>query len=952
MRLNLAPPSRSWTRARSHRLIAGLGAAVLLVGGLSTSLSVPAFTLLAPSALAVTEATVAHPIAVRTLEGIGEYRLPNGLQILLVPDASKPVVTVQLTVRAGALQDPAGASGAMHVLEHLMFRARQGQGPAYASIAQRGIRANATTAHDRTTFMASFAADAAVQRWYLGWLAGAFADGAIEPEQMTGELGAIRNEMQGAQGFALGVAIDAAIWTLYSGQGYGRAPIGRLTEIESFDASRLAALRARHYRPDNATLIVAGDFQTEETLLTIAQDFGALPQGTEQPVEESRSGHSSNASAAQSLVLVRPGVGPMIMAATPGPAARDGDAAAARLLVYALTREPSGPLNRRLVDAGIAARVMGQARAQVDGGTLLFAAQPAAGREPAAVAEALRVALTDAVALTTEQVEQARYGWMAEWRRRFNDPERLAEDLSEATGRGDWRLHLADYARMRTLDQEDLRRVASDWLRAPLVVTLLSSDAPAKPVARASTGTVSLPEQQTGAAAATLAARGLAASFDTAAKVRPQTRVLADGRLALSVTQRPQRGGAVLARLAIPMLAAASSQEQTRAAGLMAAMLGTFRTTSGGAPAFQFELDRIETGLSVGFFRQELLIDIQTSAIQFDAAMARVRALLETGRFEEDALESEKRKWRGRLERASQDPSARLGELLSRHGNPHGQGDVRYAPTIEEEIGSLQRVGLADVDQAWTALLPLRGVRMAIVGEIDLAAAAAAADRHLKPLLATDGPGAPELVDDLRQAPAPETLIWRGAGSDSAFLSWVAFLPLREGERDALALALANRMFGQQGSGRLWRRLREREGLSYGAWSELDWNGTAPSSWWRASASFAVSDIRRVERILAEELDMAARDGFGGDELALAKTGYLQEQRRLAAQPGRLLGRQLEALRIDALEFDRPLKQRIAELSLEDVNAAWRRHIRPDRLVRAVAGNVPEETSAAPAATR
>jgi zinc protease len=951
MRLTYAAPSHLAARARSRGRGLGLGAAVLFATGLLTSLSVPAVAA-APSAPAVAEAAVAHPVLVRTLDDISEYRLPNGLQVLLVHDASKPVVAVQLTVRAGALQDPPGASGAMHFLEHLMFRARPDQGPAYAAIAQRGIRANATTSHDRTTFTASFAADAAVQRWYLGWLAGAFADGAIEPGQLTAELGAIRNEMQGAQGFALGVAIDSAMWTLYAGQGYGRAPIGRLTEIESFDTSRLAALRARHYRPDNATLLVAGAFEVEETLQTIARDFGALPRGTEQPVAESRAAPSQEATTAQSLVLVRPGVGPMVMAATPGPAARDADATAARLLAYALTREPSGLLNRRLVDAGIAARVLGQARTQAEGGTLLFAAQPAAGKEPATVAEALRLALTDAVALTPEQVEQARYGWMAEWRRRFNDPERLADDLSEAAGRGDWRLHLADYARMRTLKQDDLRRVASEWLGAPLVVTLLPTGAQAGPAARASTGVVVLPEQQAGAAKATRSARPLAAPFEAAAAVRPQTKMFADGRLAVSVARRPQRGGAVLARLAIPMLAATSSQEQTRAAGLLAAMLGTFRTTPGGAEAFQYELDGIETGVTVGFFRQELLIGIQTSASQFDAAMARVRTLLEPGRFEEDALEAEKRKWRGRLDRASQDPPTRLGELLSRYGSPYGQSDVRYVPTIEEEIASLQRVGLADIEQARAALLPLRAVRVAVVGEIDMATAAAAMERHLKPLLADGGSRAPELVDDLRQAPTPTTLIWRGGGADSAFLTWAAFLPLREGERDALALALANRMFGQQGSGRLWRRLREREGLSYGAWSEIDWNATAPSSSWRASASFAVSDLRRVEQALTDELDMVEREGFSADELALAKTGYLQEQQRFAAQPGWLMNRQLLALRIGAWAADAPLEQRIAALSVEDVNAAWRKHIRADRLVRAVAGKVPEETSAAPAPAR
>ena len=949
MRLKPAVPSRAWMRARTSGWRVGLRAAVLFAGGLLTSLPAPAASPSAPAAApAVARAAVVQPVPVRTLDGISEYRLPNGLQILLVPDASKSVVTVQLTVRAGALQDPAGASGAMHLLEHLVFSARVGEGRASAEIAQRGIRANATTSHDRTTFVASFAADPAVQRWYLGWLAGALTGGPIEPAQMTGELGAIRNEMQGAQGSGLGVAIETAMWTLYAGQGYGRAPIGRLAEIASLDPARLAALRARHYRPDNATLVVAGAFETEEALRAIAQDFGALPPAAGQPAAETRPAPSPEVSTAQSLVLERPGVGPMLMAVTPGPQARDGDAAAARLLSYALTREPSGLLNRRLVDAGIAARVMGQTRAQADGGTLLFAVQPAAGQAPAAVAEALRAALADAAALTPEQVEQARHGWMAEWRRRFNDPERLADDLSEAAGRGDWRLHLADYARMRTLGVDDLRRVASDWVRTPLVVTLLPAAAPAAP-ARTPSVAVALPEQTPGAAKAARSAAALAAPFDAAADISPQTRMLADRRMALSVVRRPQRGGAVVARLSVPILAANSSQEQTRAAGLMAAMLGTFRTTPGGAPAFQLALDRIETGVSVGFFRQELLIDIQTSTGQFDAAMARVRALLEADRFDEDALEGEKRKWRGRLERAAQDPTARLEELLSRHGNPYREDDVRYAPTIEEEMASLQRVGLADIEQARAALLPLRGVRMAVVGDIDPAAAAAAMERHLKPLLAAGGPAAPELVvDGLRPAPAPATLIWRSTAADSAFMSWAAYLPLREGEPDALALALANRMFGQQGSGRLWRRLREREGLSYGAWSQLDGNAAAPSSSWRASASFAASDLRRVEQALSEELDRVEREGFGADELALAKTGYLQEQRRLAAQPGRLLGRQLDALQAGAPARDAPLAQRIAGLSLEDVNAAWRQYIRADRLVRAVAGNVPEQTPPAP----
>lgn len=918
-----------------------LGAALLLGVALGVALGTLPALAAAASAPAAATGAQAQPVPVRILEDIREYRLPNGLQVLLVPDASKPAVAVQLTVRAGALQDPPDASGAMHLLEHLIYRPRQGQEWAQAAIAQRGIRANATTAHDRTTFTASFAADPALQRWYLDWLADAFADSALDQELVRSAVGPVRNEMQGAQNFGLGVAIDTALWGLYAGRGYGRAPIGRLAEVEAIDAARLSALQARYYRPDNATLVLAGAFDPDDTLRSIAESFGALARPAEPlPVATNP---AQEWAGAQSLVVQRPGVGPMVMAAAPGPSARDADAPAARLLAYALTRDPSGLLNQRLVDGGIAARVLGQARTQAAGGTLLFAAQPAAGQDPAAVAQALRQALVDAASLTPEQVELARYGWMAEWRRRFNDPERLADDLSEAAGRGDWRMHLADYAAIRSLKHEDLRRVAGQWLSAPMLLSLLPASAPP---AVAAAAPLVLPEQ--GAGGKRASSSSAPSSADTLP--RAQTRTLADGRLALSVLRRPQRGGAVVARLAIPMLPAGATQEQTRAAGLLAAMLGTYRGTAEGADAFQFALDRIETGVSVGFFSQELLIDINTSAERFDAAMARVRALLASERFPQELLDVEKRKWRGRLDRAAQDPPARLGELLARHGSPYGADDVRYVPTIEEEVASLERVGLAEIAQARAALLPLRGARIAVVGDLDPAAAAAALERHLKPLLAANGARAPQLVDDRRQAPPPATLLWRAGGGDGAFLSWAAFLPLREGERDALALALANRIFGQQGSGRLWRRLRDRDALSYGAWSEIDWNATAPSASWRASASFAPGDLRRVEAALREELRLAARDGFTAEELAQAKAGYLQEQRRFRGQPGRLLSRQLHALRTGAPVADDASEAVVTALGLDEVNAAWRRYIREDQLVRALAGNLPEDAAAAPAA--
>ncbi|MEW6703785.1 MAG: insulinase family protein [Pseudomonadota bacterium] len=923
----------------------GLGAAVLLSLALATN---------ALGAEAVNGAVIPAPRAapgsqarlVRVLEGVAEYSLENGLQVLLVPDATRLITTVHLTLHTGAASDSPGESGAMHLLEHLMFRTRPGRQPSRGEIAQRGIRANATTTYDRTTFFASFAADTATQRWYLNWLADAFEDGTIEPGQLAAEWAAIRNETQVSQSAALTVASNAANAALYGPQGYGRPPIGRAAEIERLDAHRLTAIRAQYYRPDNATLIVAGAIDPTRTLREIEQAFGkrTSPPRTPvpKPVPAGTSTPSATSESTLSVAIERAGVGPLLVAAAPGPSARHADAPAAKLLVFALTREPSGPLHHRLVGNGVASRVLGQARVLSNEGALLFALQPAPGATLAAAQQALQSALSELEMMPAEQVERARHGWMAEWRRRYNDPERLAEDLSEAVGRGDWRLHFADYQRMRSLDAAELHRVASRWLtaRPPLFVTLqptaLSSAAPSpaafslEPLLAGLQGTNEAPK---------VASDALANGLDF------QALELVRGRVTLSVARHRLRGQAIHARLAIPVLGAASSQVQTRSAGLMAAMLGAFDTAPGGPEAFQFGLDKIETSLSVGFFRQELFIDLQTTRAHFDEAMERVRQLLGSGPLDEAALARQKRQWSGRVERAMQDPSVRLDELLSRHGNTHLNTDVRYVPTLEEELASLRDVRLPDVERVRDALRPLRGLRLAVVGDMDTASVAKSLERHLLPLLAVRRSDvAPTLVDDERKPPPPAALVSPMQGTDVAVLGWAAFLPLRESSRDALALSLGNRIFGQPGSGRLWRRLRERDALSYGAWSQLDWNPFSASSWWRASVTFAAQDIARVQRALEEELEAVERNGFTPEELALAKIGFVNERRLLAFQPSWLLRRQLDSGRSDTpVKSERHIEQDIADMHLDDVNRAWRHYIRAQALVRGVVGNLPRE---------
>ena len=114
---------------------------------------------------------------VTSVEGIDEYRLANGLQVLLVADDSKPTTTVNLTYRVGSRHESYGETGMAHLLEHMLFKGSTAfPNPAHQTLSSRGMNYNGTTSFDRTNYFASFSANEDNLNWYLDWLADAITD--------------------------------------------------------------------------------------------------------------------------------------------------------------------------------------------------------------------------------------------------------------------------------------------------------------------------------------------------------------------------------------------------------------------------------------------------------------------------------------------------------------------------------------------------------------------------------------------------------------------------------------------------------------------------------------------------------------------------------------------------------------------------------------------------------
>ena len=158
--------------------------------------------------------------------------------------------------------------------------------------------------------------------------------------------------------------------------------------------------------------------------------------------------------------------------------------------------------------------------------------------------------------------------------------------------------------------------------------------------------------------------------------------------------------------------------------------------------------------------------------------------------------------------------------------------------------------------------------------------------------------------------------------------------PLRDDDPDAPALTLANDIFGGGAglSNRLIERLRQKDGLSYGAGTGLSIGSRNRVASWTMAAIVAPQNAARAEQAMREELERARRDGFTAKEVDDAKKGILQERLVNRSQDGVVAGAWVNNLDLGrTFEFSKQFEDRLRALTPEQVNAAFRKYIDPEQ---------------------
>jgi len=872
--------------------------------------------------------------AVTSVEGIEEYRLANGLQLLLVPDDSKPTATVNLTYRVGSRHENYGETGMAHLLEHLIFKGTPKHPKVWAEFEKRGLSANGTTSFDRTNYTASFSADAGNLDWYVGWLADSMVNSFIARRDLDTEMTVVRNEMEMGENSPQRILYQRTLALMYDWHNYGKDVIGARSDVENVDIARLQAFYRRYYQPDNATLIVSGSFDPQRVLRRVAATFGAVPRpkrtlAPHYTLDPAQDGE-------RSVTLRRVGGAPLIFAGYHMPAAAHPDSAAADLLALILGDSPSGRLHKRLTDKQLASATFGESFGMAEPSVLLLGAQLPPGADPAAARSAMLAAIESFTTepVTDAELERARAKWLKNWEQTFANPEAIGMVLSESVAQGDWRLFFLARDRIRDARLADVQRVATQRLLADnrTVATYVPTDKPVRAPAPQRVDVAQVMKDFKPAAAASR----VEAFAATPANIDARTQRFEVAGLRAAVLPKGTRGQAVRAVLTLRF------GDETSLAGLgevpdfTAALLDKGSATLT-REQVQDRLDQLKTEMAFRASPGRVDVSISSRREHLAAAIALAGELLRRPAFPADAFDEVRRQALTAIESQRKEPDALAENALGRIGNPYPRGDVRHTRSFDEMLQDVNAVSLEKIRDFHRRFYGAARGEFAATGDLDVAQVRAA----LQQAFGDWSTGAAYTrVPQPFVAPAPQRLVIATPDKQNATLMAKLPLPLSDQDADYPALSMANYLLGLGGNSRLWKRIRETEGLSYDVRSMVSWNSREAHSMWTASAIFAPQNAARVEQAFREEIARALREGFTAQELAEGQRGLLNFRRLSRAQDGSIaatLANNLDLGRTYA--YSQKVDEAIGRLTLDQVNAALRKYLRPDDFALVLAGD-------------
>lgn len=877
------------------------------------------------------------PVKVREVEGITEYHLENGTKLLLFPDISQPTVTVNMTVLVGSRHEGYGEAGMAHLLEHMLFKGTPTHPNIPKVLQDRGAQFNGTTWVDRTNYYETLPATDDNLEFAIRLEADRLVNSFVRGEDLQSEMTVVRNEFERGENSPSRVLMQRIQGAAYEWHNYGKSTIGNRSDIERVPITNLRDFYRRHYQPDNVVLIIGGKFEPEKALALVSKYFGALPRPerdknttyTEEPPQDGE----------RTVALRRVGEVAIVGVAYHIPAAAHPDFAAVNMLHVILGMEPSGRLYKALKEPNLASAVSAYAFPHHDPGLLMADAEFSDESKIEEVRQLLLKTIEEigATGVTDDELNRARDELVKQREDINSNITRFVRELSEWSARGDWRLFFLHRDRIEKVTAEDVKRVAAQYLRRNnRTVGLFIPTKEAERVAVASTPDVEqMVKDYRGREAL-----AQAEAFDpTPENIDRRTiRATLPSGLKLAMLPKGTRGNVVQLRLALRYGNEGSLNGMQTAAELMPYLM-TRGVKNMDITQLTDELTKYRADLSGSGMRGLATFSVKTKREHLLPVLDILRQVLREPTFPASELELYRRQMLDSMESQLVEPQALAGNQLGRTLAPHDPDDIRYRPTLKEQMDRISEVKLDQIKQLYREFLGSEHAELAIVGDFDPEEVKQALTELTKDWKSEKSFAR---IDDDANAKVPggSSEIVTPDKANAVYLAGMRFR-MRDDHPDFPALTIGNFILGGGSlSSRLGDRVRQQEGLSYGVGSMLRSHPIDENTQFMVFAITNPQNRDRLVKVIQEELKKIVEVGITQEELERAKKGYLESLKvGRTTDPG-LLGLLSDGLFTDrTMEFHAAREAMIAKLTVEQVNQVLRKYLDLKRLYVVTAGD-------------
>ena len=873
-------------------------------------------------------------VKVTNVEGINEYRLANGLRVLLFPDPTKTNVTVNITYMVGSRHEGYGETGMAHLLEHLMFKGSKNHTDIKKELQDHGARPNGTTSLDRTNYFETFTASDENLNWALSMEADRMVNSFIAKKDLDSEMTVVRNEFEMGENSPQSILEERVLSTAFLWHNYGHSTIGARSDIELVPIERLQAFWRQFYQPDNAVLVVAGKFDEAKTLALVEKYYASIPKPSRElrktyTIEPTQDGE-------RSVTLRRNGDTQLAIAVYHVPAGPDPEFAAVEMASMMLGDVPGGRLYKALVDTQKAASIGTEASLNKDPGYFGAMAEVRLDK-PIDDARDTLVATVESVAknkFTGEELERVRTNWLKNFDLLLNNSERVALELSEWQSQGDWRLMFLYRDRVKAVKLEDAQKAAEKYfIQANRTTGMFIPDKnPVRAEIPNSPDVAAMVKDYKGAA---VVAQG--ESFDPSpSNIDKRTVRGSLGGIKIAFLDKKTRGNQVTLMLQLHFGDEKTLQNKEVAAGLAGQMLmrGTAKHTR---QQLKDAFDKLKAQVMVGGGVGSAYARITTTKENLKPALDLVAEVLREPSFPQDEFDKLKQEELAELENNKSDPQALAMVALQKHLSPYPKGDPRYAMSVDEQIEETKAVTLDQAKNVYKEFYGASNGELSVIGDFD----SESTQNQVKALFGDWKSPQPyaKIVSSYKDIKSLTQVI---ETPDKANTMWVSGMQIKLTDTDAdyPAMVLGNFILGQGMNSHLFARIRDKEGLSYGVGTALQATPKEDATKFFAYAICAPENAPKVEASFKDEVKKILDQGYTAAEIESAKKSWAQARQVSRANDGELIGRLVNGLFFGrTLAFDAELEAKVKALTPEQIKAAMKKLIDVDSLSYVRAGD-------------